>query len=107
VLLGWLPGGGHHGCCGFEWGTCWLPPGGFCPVCTSLLTTALHAFTTTTQTLRRYPGHLNEEGLNALHFNQVANSWIKDVRFVNADTGIYMWGTAFNTVQDVDVDTTK
>jgi hypothetical protein len=55
----------------------------------------------------RYPGHLAEAGYNALHFNQLANSWVRDVRFVNADTAVYWWGVAFSSVQDVEVDTTK
>lgn len=55
----------------------------------------------------RYPGHLAETGFNALHFNQLANSFVKDVRFLNADTAIYFWGVAFSTVQDVTIDTTK
>eukprot|EP00775_Hariotina_reticulata_P003015 gene3015-3295_t len=38
---------------------------------------------------------------------QLANSWVRDVRFLNADTGIYWWGVTFSTVTGVDIDTTK
>jgi hypothetical protein len=55
----------------------------------------------------RYPGHLKENGFNALMFNQMANSWVRDVRFLNADTAVYFWGTIFSTVQDVEIDVTR
>ena len=37
----------------------------------------------------------------------VANSWVRDVRFLNADTAIYWWGVIFSTVQDVEIDVTR
>ncbi|KAI8464294.1 MAG: pectin lyase fold/virulence factor [Monoraphidium minutum] len=55
----------------------------------------------------KYPGHLKENGYNALHMNQMGNSWVRDVRFVNADTAVYLWGTVFSTVQDVEIDVTS
>ncbi|WIA36046.1 hypothetical protein OEZ86_007405 [Tetradesmus obliquus] len=54
-----------------------------------------------------YKGHLKEDGLNAVMFNQMAQSWIKDVRFLNSDTAVYFWGVSFSTVQDVEIATTK
>jgi hypothetical protein len=30
---------------------------------------------------------LQEDGYNALHFNQLANSWVRNVRIVDADAG--------------------
>lgn len=57
--------------------------------------------------MRRYKGHLKEDGANALHFNQLTDSWIKDVRFLNADSAIYLWGVTFSTVQDVDIEVTR
>lgn len=54
-----------------------------------------------------YPGHLKEDGWNALHFNQLSNSWVRDVRFLNTDAAFYAWGCSFITVTGVEVDVTK
>lgn len=32
-----------------------------------------------------------EQGWNGIHFNQVANGWIRDVRIENSDMGVYFW----------------
>jgi hypothetical protein len=34
---------------------------------------------------------LQEAGFNALHFNQMANSWVRNVKFVNTDSAFYCW----------------
>jgi len=51
--------------------------------------------------LRPYAGHLLEAGYNALHFNQLSHSWVRNVHFVNADSGFYCWGCSFVTVEAV------
>jgi hypothetical protein len=37
----------------------------------------------------------------------MADSWVKNVRILNSDAGIYFWGAVFSTVQDVEIGTTK
>lgn len=34
-----------------------------------------------------------------------AHSWVRNVRIINADSAIYMWGSMFNTVSDVEITT--
>jgi hypothetical protein len=34
---------------------------------------------------------VQEAGYNALHFNQLANSWVRNVGFINTDAGFYCW----------------
>jgi hypothetical protein len=48
-----------------------------------------------------YPGHEVELGYNGIQIQNAANCWIRDVTFVNADSGIFLDGTRFTTVQDV------
>jgi len=48
-----------------------------------------------------YPGHFKEQGYNAIHLNQNHNSWVRNVRILNSDSAIYLWGTAFCSVSDV------
>jgi len=52
-----------------------------------------------------YPGHFLERGYNAIYFNGVLNSWVRDVRVLNADYGVNVNGSSFVTVQDVVIDT--
>lgn len=47
----------------------------------------------------RYPGHLQEPGYNALHFNGVTHGWVSNVRILNSDSAIYCWGCVFSTFQ--------
>lgn len=47
----------------------------------------------------RYPGHFGEPGYNAIHFNGLVNSWIRDVTIVNSDSAIYTWGVSFSTFE--------
>ena len=42
-------------------------------------------------------------GYNAVHFNQLANSWMRDVRIHNSDSAFYSWGMVFSTVVDLEV----
>ncbi len=39
-----------------------------------------------------------ELGYNAIHYNQLAHSWLKDVRVVNSDSAFYSWGMIFCTI---------
>lgn len=51
-----------------------------------------------------YPGHLKEKGFNGVHFDYVANSWVRNVKVVNADFGIDVRSSQFVTVDNVIVD---
>jgi hypothetical protein len=51
--------------------------------------------------------HPQEDGYNAIHFNQLANSWVRNVRIVNADAGVYFWGTQHCTVTGVEITATQ
>lgn len=39
--------------------------------------------------------HLLEEGYNAIQFGDVMNSWVRDVRFIDADMGLKVGGAKF------------
>jgi hypothetical protein len=41
---------------------------------------------------------VQEPGYNAIHFNQVAHSWVRDVRIINSDSAFYSWGMTFCTI---------
>jgi hypothetical protein len=41
---------------------------------------------------------LQELGYNAIHFNQLAHSWIRNVRILNSDSAFYSWGMVFSTI---------
>jgi hypothetical protein len=51
-----------------------------------------------------YGGHFKEAGYNAIELAGVFNSWIRDVRIVNADYGVNLNRSHFITVQDVVID---
>jgi hypothetical protein len=51
-----------------------------------------------------YPGHFKEPGYNAIEFTGLFDSWIRDVRIVNADYGVNLNRSRFITVQDVVID---
>jgi hypothetical protein len=46
---------------------------------------------------------LQEAGYNGIHFNQVAHSWVRDVRVVNSDSAFYSWGMVFCTLTGLEV----
>jgi len=48
-----------------------------------------------------YPGHLREKGYNAISLRGVVNGWVRDIRTVNADSGIFVNECKFVTVRDV------
>jgi hypothetical protein len=54
----------------------------------------------------RYGGHFKEAGYNAIEFAGLFNSWIRDVRIVNADYGVNLNGCRFVTVRDVVIGAT-
>ena len=41
---------------------------------------------------QKYQGHFTEQGYNAIAFNNVYDCWVRQVRIVNADSGIYATG---------------
>jgi hypothetical protein len=47
--------------------------------------------------------HLQEMGYNAIHFNQLAHSWLRDVRIHNSDSGFYSWGMVFCTISGLEI----
>lgn len=49
------------------------------------------------------PSPPQEAGYNGIHFNQVAHSWVRDVRVVNADSAFYSWGMVFCTITGLEV----
>ncbi|AWV91426.1 MYXO-CTERM domain-containing protein [Bradymonas sediminis] len=53
-----------------------------------------------------YPGHLNELGYNAVHFNNAWHAWVRDVRVLNADLGVSFTSSFFCTASGVTLATT-
>ncbi len=53
-----------------------------------------------------YPGHFNELGFNAIHFHNMQDSWVRNVRIVDSDYAVNVTGGHFVTVQDVVIDAT-
>ena len=45
--------------------------------------------------------HLQEEGFNAIQFRNVANSWVRRVRIVDADLGVNVGGSRFIQAEDL------
>jgi len=48
-----------------------------------------------------YYGHHNEQGYNAIYMTGAADSWIRDVTFTNADSGILSYDSANLTLRDI------
>jgi hypothetical protein len=53
-----------------------------------------------------YKGHFTELGFNAIALGGVADCWVRNVRTVNADSGIFINGN-FNTVQGVVIESQR
>jgi hypothetical protein len=53
---------------------------------------------------RQYKGHFTELGFNAISFSGVVNCWARNIRIVNADSGIYAHGR-FCTMQRISLET--
>lgn len=49
------------------------------------------------------PNPITEKGYNAIEFEAAVNSWIRRVRILNADAGIKIYASMFNTISDVQV----
>lgn len=52
-----------------------------------------------------YRGHFLEAGFNAISLSGMVNSWVRDVKIVNADLGVTVNGSTFCTVTGVVTDT--
>lgn len=44
-----------------------------------------------------------EAGYNAIEFIGAVNCWVRRIRVVNADSGVRLYGSVFNTISDVEV----
>jgi hypothetical protein len=44
-----------------------------------------------------------EPGYNAIEYEAAVNSWVRRVRILNADSGIKIYSSVFNTVSDVEI----
>jgi hypothetical protein len=53
-----------------------------------------------------YRGHFTEEGFNGIALSGVAHCWVRDVRMVNPDSGLFLQGW-FNTGVGVAVDSQR
>lgn len=54
-----------------------------------------------------YRGHFTEQGYNAIHFNSVAHSWVRNVRLKNADSGIFLSHSVFITIDGVVIESDR
>ena len=55
---------------------------------------------------RQYKGHFTELGYNAIQFSNVVDCWARNIRIVNADSGVYARGS-FCTVQRISLETDR
>lgn len=46
---------------------------------------------------------VQEAGYNGIHFNQLAHSWVRDVRIINSDSAFYSWGMVFCTLSGLEI----
>jgi hypothetical protein len=44
-----------------------------------------------------------EAGYNAIEIVGSINSWVRRIRVVNADSGVRLYGSMFNTISDVEI----
>ncbi|HYX34137.1 MAG TPA: glycosyl hydrolase family 28-related protein [Oligoflexus sp.] len=51
-----------------------------------------------------YPGHFKEQGYNAIDLSGVQNSWVRDIKILNADYGINIRSSFFVSVSDIILD---
>jgi len=52
---------------------------------------------------RKYGGHFQEDGFNAIWMDGVAHSWVRNVTVHNAENGIMLERTTFSTVDNVSL----
>lgn len=50
-----------------------------------------------------YPGHHKEEGYNGIYFENTRNSWVRNVKVINSDIGVYLERCQNITIEDVTV----
>ena len=48
-----------------------------------------------------YPGHLRERGYNAVYLLDAINCWVRDLRIIHADSGVFVDRSRYCTVRDV------
>jgi hypothetical protein len=53
-----------------------------------------------------YKGHFTELGYNAIAFNGVANCWVRNVRIINSDSGMFVSGY-FNTYEKIVIESQR
>ncbi|HEY0709120.1 MAG TPA: hypothetical protein VGG33_20085, partial [Polyangia bacterium] len=51
-----------------------------------------------------YPGHFNERGFNGIYFDGAHDSWVRNVKILNADFGLSLYRSFFCTVSNVVID---
>ena len=51
-----------------------------------------------------YPGHLKEKGFNGIEMSSAIHCWVRDVRMVDADSGIFVGSSRYVTVEDVTLE---
>lgn len=54
----------------------------------------------------QYDVHFQERGYNAIYFRNVQNAWVRDVTFVNVDSGIFTRETEYATFQNLRYEST-
>lgn len=54
-----------------------------------------------------YPDHFKEAGYNAITLKNAANSWIRNVKILNADIAVEVNNSYFSTVEGVVIDSTS
>ncbi|KAI3429764.1 hypothetical protein D9Q98_010077 [Chlorella vulgaris] len=52
----------------------------------------------------KYEGHHSDRGYNGIHMASAANCWIRDIKVLHADNGIFVTKTDFTTVSDIVID---
>ncbi len=53
-----------------------------------------------------YPGHFNESGFNAVALTGCSDCWVRDLRILNADSGLYLNG-CFCTAQNIVIESAR
>lgn len=51
--------------------------------------------------------HLKEAGFNAIQFENVANSWIRNIDIIDADSGVFVIGSRFCQVENINFKSKK
>lgn len=54
-----------------------------------------------------YGGHFSESGHNAISIQASVNCWARDIRILNADSGIFLSHARFTTVRDVIIESKR